>query len=76
MQSPVGDTLRTRIRMFPNIVNCTTIVWYKEWPDEALQAVATKIIAEMQLEGNLITKLVPMCKAMHLSAINLSSLYK
>lgn len=50
LQSPVGDALRTRIRMFPNVVNCTTIVWYRQWPDEGLQAVAEKAAQEMFLE--------------------------
>jgi dynein heavy chain len=34
--SPVGTTLRVRARKFPAIVNCTSIDWFHEWPDEAL----------------------------------------
>jgi len=26
--SPVGETFRERCRMFPGLVNCTTIDWY------------------------------------------------
>lgn len=26
VMSPIGDSLRNRIRMFPNIINCTTII--------------------------------------------------
>lgn len=26
--SPIGDSFRTRMRMFPSLVNCTTIDWY------------------------------------------------
>lgn len=26
VMSPIGDSLRNRIRMFPNIVNCATII--------------------------------------------------
>jgi dynein heavy chain len=27
--SPVGNSLRTRMRMFPSLVNCSTIDWLK-----------------------------------------------
>ena len=27
--SPVGDQLRNRLRIYPNIVNCTTVDWFK-----------------------------------------------
>ena len=58
--------------MFPNIINCTTIVQYKQWPEEALEAVAHKLIAEMYLDGSLSRKLVNTSKHMHLSALELS----
>lgn len=38
--SPIGDTFRQRIRMFPSLVNCCTIDWFFEWPEEALLSVA------------------------------------
>lgn len=34
--SPIGASLRNRIRDFPSIVNCTTIDWFSEWPPDAL----------------------------------------
>ena len=37
--SPIGASLRNRIRDFPSIVNCTTIDWFSEWPPDALLAV-------------------------------------
>ena len=27
--SPIGDALRTRLRMFPSLVNCCTIDWFQ-----------------------------------------------
>lgn len=38
--SPIGDAFRQRLRMFPSLVNCCTIDWFREWPDEALRSVA------------------------------------
>ncbi|XP_049721902.1 dynein axonemal heavy chain 10 isoform X2 [Elephas maximus indicus] len=38
--SPVGDTLRTRCRNFPGLVNNTGIDWFMSWPPQALRAVA------------------------------------
>ncbi|KAL8180179.1 UNVERIFIED_CONTAM: Dynein heavy chain 10, axonemal [Gekko kuhli] len=38
--SPVGETLRTRCRNFPGLVNNTGIDWFLPWPAQALYAVA------------------------------------
>ncbi|MCQ2815680.1 MAG: hypothetical protein MJ252_00290 [archaeon] len=38
--SPVGEQFVTRLRMFPSLVNCCTIDWFTEWPEEALMSVA------------------------------------
>jgi len=45
--SPVGDAFRTRLRMFPSLVNCCTIDWFAEWPAEALYSVGKQ---QMTLE--------------------------
>ena len=42
--SPLGNAFRTRLRMFPSVVNCCTIDWFMEWPDEALQSVAGRFL--------------------------------
>ncbi|KAJ3249578.1 hypothetical protein HDU78_000105 [Chytriomyces hyalinus] len=47
--SPVGNTLRSRCRKFPAIVNCTMIDWFHEWPEEALNSVATRFISTCDL---------------------------
>jgi dynein heavy chain len=45
--SPVGDPFRRRLRMFPALVNCTTIDWFSEWPEDALLEVAVRYLAEI-----------------------------
>ncbi|KAI9209879.1 dynein heavy chain and region D6 of dynein motor-domain-containing protein, partial [Polychytrium aggregatum] len=47
--SPVGNTLRSRCRKFPAIVNCTIIDWFAEWPEEALESVASRFISTCDL---------------------------
>lgn len=47
--SPVGSTLRVRGRKFPAIINCTSINWFHEWPEEALISVAKRFLADVDL---------------------------
>ncbi|CUT99220.1 dynein beta chain ciliary [Echinococcus multilocularis] len=47
--SPVGPKLRMRARRFPALVNCTTIDWFHEWPEEALLSVSKRFVSEISL---------------------------
>ena len=48
--SPLGEAFRNRLRMFPSLVNCSTIDWFAEWPREALHSVAHRLLTEENLE--------------------------
>lgn len=48
--SPVGEPFRNRIRQYPAFVNCTTIDWFSEWPQDALLEVAERYLEELHLE--------------------------
>ena len=48
--SPFGEAFRNRLRMFPALVNCTTIDWFSEWPVEALHSVAEHYVNDPALE--------------------------
>ena len=48
--SPMGEIFRQRLRMFPSLVNCCTIDWFTEWPEEALVEVAKGFLHENDLE--------------------------
>jgi dynein heavy chain len=53
--NPIGDTFRTRYRMFPSLLHSTTVDWYLEWPEHALYSVASRIIQTYYfnvLDGN------------------------
>ncbi|KAG8342491.1 P loop [Trypanosoma vivax] len=47
--SPLGETFRGRLRMFPALVNCCTIDWFTAWPAEALRSVARNYFDKMTL---------------------------
>lgn len=46
--SPVGTKLRVRSRKFPAVVNCTSIDWFHEWPQEALESVSLRFLQEVE----------------------------
>jgi dynein heavy chain, axonemal len=47
--SPLGSVLRERLRKFPSLVNCTTIDWFREWPEDGLRSVAARFLADVDL---------------------------
>ncbi|ETO18469.1 dynein, axonemal, heavy chain 7 [Reticulomyxa filosa] len=51
--SPIGDDFRTRIRRFPNLVNCCTVDWFHSWPEQALKSVAMTYLQPVELSSDL-----------------------
>ena len=47
--SPVGDTLRTRCRNFPGMVNNTVIDWFQPWPEDALRSVSQVFLKDLDM---------------------------
>lgn len=47
--SPIGDLFKRRLQIYPSLVNCCTMDWFTEWPNDALQHVARKFIVSMNL---------------------------
>jgi dynein heavy chain len=50
--SPLGEIFRSRLRKFPSLVNCCTIDWFAEWPEEALLGVGRGQIEAKELDLN------------------------
>jgi dynein heavy chain len=73
--SPIGDAFRERLRMFPALVNCTTIDWFAAWPADALQAVADTFLADLEMEDDMRDKVSQMCIAFHQSVHRFSHKY-
>ena len=63
--SPIGDAFRERLRQFPSLVNCCTIDWFKAWPKDALEAVASKFLKEIDLQDDVRERLMLICQRFH-----------
>ncbi|XP_070188303.1 dynein axonemal heavy chain 7-like isoform X3 [Littorina saxatilis] len=70
--SPIGDAFRSRLRKFPSLVNCCTIDWFQSWPEDALQAVATRFLEEIEMSEDERFGCITMCKHFHTSTRILS----
>ncbi|CAH1783204.1 unnamed protein product, partial [Owenia fusiformis] len=73
--SPIGDAFRNRMRMFPSLINCCTIDWFKPWPVDALELVAFKYLDDVEMSQNVREETVVMCKHFHQSVRALSLKY-
>ncbi|CAB1114177.1 unnamed protein product [Ectocarpus sp. CCAP 1310/34] len=68
--SPIGDSFRNRTRMYPGLVNCTTIDWFQPWPADALVEVATKFIQDISMEDeSQRAKVASVFSCMHTSVV-------
>ncbi|XP_035155786.1 dynein axonemal heavy chain 2 isoform X7 [Callithrix jacchus] len=72
--SPIGDPFRNWIRQYPALVNCTTIDWFSEWPQEALLEVAEKYLLGVDLgtQENIHRKVAQIFVTMHWSVAQYS----
>ena len=76
--SPLGTKFTTRLRMFPSLINCSTIDWFTEWPEEALVGVGKGSLidaaADLEIEP-VLDQLVEMFKKIHKSVEVISIKY-
>ncbi|KAJ3242061.1 Dynein heavy chain 2, axonemal [Chytriomyces hyalinus] len=71
--SPVGDAFRNRLRMFPSIVNCCSIDFFSEWPEDALQEVALKYLEDVDLGSDQVKRAVSnVFVSVHISVVEMS----
>lgn len=63
--SPIGQAFRDYTRMYPALINNTTIDWFMGWPEDALTEVAMKFIGEMGLEEDMHAGLSIVCSYAH-----------
>lgn len=71
--SPLGEIFRTRLRKFPSLVNCCTIDWFTNWPEEALLDVAKGALQDNDLGiDQYFNGVTEMFKIMHQSVEKIS----
>ena len=68
--TPIGEAFRNRLRMFPALINCTTIDYFSEWPEDALSEVAARYLEDNSLlpEG-LRKSIAQVCVQVHTSVV-------
>jgi len=66
--SPVGQTFRVRARMFPGLINGTTIDWFTSWPRDALVSVANRFLANIEFPDEEVSDAI----AQHMANVHLS----
>ncbi|GIQ91740.1 dynein heavy chain, partial [Kipferlia bialata] len=73
--SPIGAQFRSRIRQFPSLVNCCTIDWFDQWPDDALRSVALRFLDDIDLPDAQRGSVADVFVAMHHSALDYAEEY-
>lgn len=73
--SPIGDAFRRRCRMFPSLINCCTIDWFVNWPQEALYSVAKASLASIIKDQDQVHNMSTVCVIMHKSIEEASEKY-
>lgn len=73
--SPVGSTLRVRSRKFPAIINCTSINWFHEWPQEALMSVSLSFLRDSDLPNEYKDSVAKFMAYVHTSVNTTSKTY-
>jgi dynein heavy chain len=70
--SPFSDYFRRSIAKFPALLNCCTINWVHQWPNDALSFVSSKFLKDTHFKDNELKKCIELCEFFHSSTISLS----
>jgi dynein heavy chain len=74
--SPIGDTLRTRCRRYPALVNTCTIDFFDAWSADALYSVAERFLSAKELGLDAVRgELCKLCVRIHTSVNDISARY-
>ena len=68
--SPIGQAFRDYCRMFPALINNTTLNWFMRWPDDALTEVAMKFVGKLEMPQEFRVGLSRMCCFAHQTVID------
>lgn len=71
-----GSKLRRYIQQYPSLLACCTIDLFTAWPDDALEMIATKFLATLELPDDLMPSIIAACKHFHATARDEIDLYR
>jgi len=74
--SPIGSQFTNSLRQFPSLISCCTIDWFQPWPEDALEMVANKFLAKVEMNELERKNVVPICKSFHTAALNYSDRFR
>jgi len=72
--SPIGRTFVDYCKMYPALINNTTINWFMRWPEDALTEVAQKFMGEIEIPDEFKDGLARLCGYAHSNVIAQSQL--
>ena len=67
--SPLGRAFRDYCRMYPALINNTTIDWFMKWPEDALTEVAQKFVNAMDVPVENKASLAKLCSYAHMTVV-------
>ncbi|XP_059098400.1 dynein axonemal heavy chain 7-like [Tigriopus californicus] len=74
--SPFSNSFKDYIARFPALLNCCTINWVHQWPNDALNFVSRKSLSGTTLDEVETDRCVELCEFLHNSTINLSKIVR
>lgn len=72
LMSKTGDNLRNYGRMYPGLINNTTIIYFMPWPTEALYEVANNSLKHFDFEDGLRSHIAEFFSNAHMKVIALA----
>ena len=63
--SPIGRAFKDYIRMYPALINNTTIDWFMKWPEDALTEVAHKYLKSFDFDQQYLENISELCVQAH-----------
>lgn len=72
LMSKTGENLRNYCRMYPGLVNNTTMIWFMPWPEQALVEVANRYLLQLKMDEELTANIAKFFGTAHTKVLQLS----
>lgn len=73
--SPMGETFREKVHLYPSLLNHCSVHWFDSWPSEALEMISEKFMLQMDLPEEVKFPVKFACQYFHNQSILLSQRY-